>query len=409
MKRPIAIAAAAAALACAADARQPGPAVKADPAAHSVAFTAKATGIRTADTLEFLAIGPLSSHGYEAMFTTDASPGDIARAMDAAGIPRGVPPDSRKARFWPCGEKVSFKVEVAGKPYSLEDLVSDVAPADEPRVLPSGAVATGGERLPDGTAAASTNEPCAVFALYGSGQSLLALQGRLLQSAAYGRFKPKVEFPAGANAAISISWNGTNTVSRRELSICEIDGKPAASLAPGAAPVPLADALSAIRAERTRGMDVHVAPGFGRAVPLRMAREIAPVFLMLDGNGLKLAGAPEGQPYIQSYIPEESWRERKNRPFQPFEIRIAADGSKTFTFVHEDWSAENATEPKLSPETRKFAQWSEIPAIVKSFGEEAAKTDAALFFMPAGEPLGTFFDGAAAFGGMLDAVYVYAE
>ena len=95
--------------------------------------------------------------------------------------------------------------------------------------------------------------------------------------------------------------------------------------------------------------------------------------------------------------------------FQPFEIRIGAGGAKTFTFVREDWSAENATEPNLCPETRKFAEWSEIPAIVKSFGDEAAKTDVALFFMPEDEPLGTLFDGAAAFGGRLDAIYVYAE
>ena len=101
--------------------------VAVDRAARTVTFLAEATGVSEVDPVEFFAIGPLSDRAYESFAVSVASPAAIAAGLDAIGVPRGLPVDPRRSRFWPQGDGVSFSARILGegKELSLGDLISD--------------------------------------------------------------------------------------------------------------------------------------------------------------------------------------------------------------------------------------------------------------------------------------------
>ena len=93
---------------------------------------------------------------------------------------------------------------------------------------------------------------------------------------------------------------------------------------------------------------------------------------------------------------------------QPFEIRLGADGTNSFTFIEEDWSAE-AMEPKLVPHETKFSKFAELPGLVAKTGRQGEKMDVAFIFAPSASPLGPILDAADALGRRVGTVYVFSE
>ena len=79
-----------------------------------VTFTAKATGVKPADAIEFFLIGPLSDRAYESFAVSDESPAAIVKRLEAAGLPLGVAVNPLAARLWPQGEQV--RMTVNGRP-----------------------------------------------------------------------------------------------------------------------------------------------------------------------------------------------------------------------------------------------------------------------------------------------------
>jgi hypothetical protein len=68
--------------------------------------------------------------------------------------------------------------------------------------------------------------------------------------------------------------------------------------------------------------------------------------MQLDSPATKVNGYKEGQFFYRAFLPRESWRDRKERLSQPFEVRFV-DGKPALTVIKEDWSDPNATDPKL--------------------------------------------------------------
>ena len=136
--------------------------VAVDVAARTVRILVEATGLGPADTAEFFAIGPLSDRSYESFFVTVASPAAIAKAIERAGVPRGVPPDIAGARLWPCGEKLTLTVTSVptnapggsrscatatnAPALAFADLLTDTAEKEEGAILHAPVVYTGGAR-----------------------------------------------------------------------------------------------------------------------------------------------------------------------------------------------------------------------------------------------------------------------
>lgn len=338
-----------------------------DKSARSVRILMEATGLAAAEPAEFFAIGPLSDRAYESVFVTVASPADIATALESVGVPRGVASDPARARLWPQGEKVKLTARAVSPAKSLvfSDLLEDLRGEDEGPILESPVIYTGGLRDAAGVPVASTNIPCAVFALYTSGPSILQMDGRFDQSTIYGRFKPKTTFPKGGLYELVLAWDGETRVRERELDITADNAT---------------EVLTNLKREAATG-DVYVRLAFDSSVTVGRAVDIARAFSVLDGRGVKMNGAAEGQFYYHAFLPDEGWRNRAKRIFQPFEIHVAADGSKSFTFIEEDWSGDGL-DPVLKPKTTPIKDWDEILPLIAQTGEQGGKVVVMFLYAP---------------------------
>ena len=323
---------------------------------RSVRFLVEATGCAASSTVEFAAIGPLSDRAYESLFVTVASPAALAAAFDRAGVPRGRPADVSRARLWPEGEKVALSVRSWGSdtlaPTNLAAVLKDLRPEEGP-ALGIPAAWTAGARDASGAPVASTNIPCAVFALYNHAPSLLQLDGLFDQSSTYGRFQAARTFRPGELFELTATWDGRTRV--KDV----------------VARISATNAVETMKALQTTAKDheVHAALAFDGTVSVAQAAQVAGAFALLDGPSLRMNGAADGQFFFRAFLPETSWRQREGRIFQPFEVHVAADGAKTFVFCEEDWSGEGV-DPVLKPKSTPFSDWAELPGLISKTGEQ---------------------------------------
>ena len=372
--------------------------VVADRAARTVTFLMEATGISTTEPVEFFAIGPLSDRAYESFGVTVASPAAIAAAIESIGVPQGVAYDPLLARFWPQGERLVLTATPYGgkadaAPIPLAGLLTDKQAKEEVAILAEPLAYTGGARDAANRPVAATNIPCAVFALYSHGPSLLQLNGRFDQSSTYGRFIAGKSFPIGTLLEMKLTWEGTSRVKVRTPTLSATN---------------VTEVLQSLQADATPGSDLFVCPAFDASVTLARAAEIAKAFEMLDGNGLKMNGTAENQFFYKAFLPDPAWRNRQGRLFQPFEIRLTADGSRTFTFVEEDWSGDGL-DPVLKPKTRAISDWSELPACLAQTGEQGEKITVAFVYAPADTPVTKLSPIVKALVPRIGTFYVFAE
>lgn len=362
---------------------------------RSVRLLVEATGAKEGATVEFAAIGPLSDRAYEAMFVTVASPTAIAAAFARTGVPGGVPADPSRARLWPQGERVDVAVRALGADRTVTNLTAvlrDVRAAEEGAVLPDRTVWTGGARDASGTPIASTNVPCAVFALYNHAPSLFQLDGRFDQSSTYGRFQAARSLKAGDLYELTVSWNGRPRVKAVTVSISATNAT---------------EAVRALQAD-ARDHEVHARLAFDRTVTVERAARIAEAFAMLDGEAVRMNGQADGQFFFRAFLPEASWRKRQGRIFQPFEVHVSADGAKTFVFCEEDWSVAG-DEPALRPHETSFSDWTELPGLIAKTGEQGAKVDVLFLFAPKTLPVTDLTPVVKAAGGRIGTFYVFGD
>ena len=360
---------------------------------RSVRLLAEATGAKEGSTLEFAAIGPLSDRAYEALFVTVASPAAIAAACARAGLPVGVPANPLQARLWPQGERVDVSVRALGAAATnLAYAVKDVRAAEEGEVLAGRTVWTGGARDASGAPVAATNVPCAVFALYNHGPSLLQFDGRLDQTSTYGRFQAARTLKAGDLYELTLSWDGRTRV--KDVT----------------ATVSASNAVEVVRALQADAKDreVYARLAFDGTVTVERASQVAGAFAMLDGEGVRMNGQADGQFFFRAFLPEASWRNRQGRIFQPFEVHVAADGAKTFVFCEEDWSGAG-DDPVLKPHETPFRAWSELPGLVAKTGEQGAKVDVLFLFAPKTAFVADLAPVVKATAGRISTFYVFGD
>ena len=372
--------------------------VVADRAARTVTFLMEATGVDAKEPIEFLAIGPLSDRAYESFGVTVASPAAIAAAIESIGVPPGVPTSPSVARFWPQGERLTLAATPYGEktdatPMTLAGLLSDKRAKEDGAILEKPFVYTGGARDGANRPVAATNIPCAVFALYSHGPSLLQLNGMFDQTSTYGRFTAGKSLKAGSLLEIKLTWDGASHVKTRS---------------PVLSATNVASVLQSLQADAAPDTDLFVTPAFDDSVTVSRAAEIAKAFELLDGSGLRINGAAEGQFYYKAFLPDPTWRNRQGRLFQPFEIRLAANGSRTFTFVEEDWSGDGL-DPVLKPRTSTVSDWSELPSRLAQTGDQGSKVTVAFIYAPADTPVTRLSPIVKALTPRIGTFYVFSE
>lgn len=367
-----------------------------DTAARSVRFLVEATGVETNEVVEFFAIGPLSDRAYESLFVTVASPAAIAAGLDAIGVPRGVGADPFAARLWPQGERLTVKLgAVAGGtvPQAFPAAVlRDVRAAEEGDACATPILWTGGQRDAQGMPVAATNMPCAVFALYNHGPSLLQFGGQFDQTGTYGRFVAASRLVRGTLFEVTAAWDGTVRAKDVVVELSATNGSQ----------------KLALLKEAVRGHDVYVRLAFDASVTVERAARYAQAFALLDGEGLRMNGQAEGQFYFRAFLPDPAWRERPGRIFQPFEVHLAADGTRTFVFCEEDFSGEGM-DPVLKPKTTPFKAWSELPGLIAKTGEQGGKVNVLFLFAPKTTPVTALTPIVKAVGARVATYYVFGE
>jgi hypothetical protein len=399
------------------------PGVAADSAKREVRLLAEAVGHRPGITAEFLLVGPLSDRAYESAAVTVASPSAIVRAVERLGLPRGGGVGSRPFRFWPCGERVAVTVRDLSQPGAaerpLQALVRDAA-ADRPLLGDGGLVFTGGKWSAAGSCLTDSNMPAAVISLYNEPGTVFDVPCQAGQSEVYGRVTLAAELPYGRLLEVVVRplmpADGQPRVQPLTVTASVDGGEVVLSCAGAGGAVlqkaKLSEALVWLRARAAEGRELFVTLEMDDAMPLARAADVARVFGMLDGSGVKLDGKTAAGLYPRAFLPQEKWRERKDRNPQPFELHLSPGPSgalaKKLVFIEEDWSVEGL-DPKLTPREYPFEAWAELPGLVEKAGGADNKVALLFVFAPAGQPLGAFMPGVRALSDRLPLVYVFPE
>ncbi len=406
---------------------QAWPGVVADSQKREVRLLAEAVGHRVGITAEFLLVGPLSDRAYEAAAVTVARPSDIVRAVERVGLARGGGVGSRPFRFWPCGERVTATVrrlDVEGAvEQPLQSLLSDADRVSPPLFGADGLVFTGGRWTgADATCACltDTNMPSSVISLYNEPGTVFDVPLQVGQSEVYGRLTLAEALPFGSLLEVVLrplaSKDGgprvlpltvSAAMSSREVELtCK--GADGTILKKSG----LAEALTWLRGQAESGREPFVTLGMDDAMPLKRAIDVARVFAMLDGKGIKLDGKAEQGLFPRAFLPQEKWRERKDRNPQPFELHVAqgADRAlkKKLVFIEEDWTVEGL-DPKLTPREFPFEAWDELAKLVEKTGGADSKVNLLFVYAPAELPLSLFMPGVRAVAERLPVVYVFGE
>ena len=402
------------------------PGVAADLQKREVRLLAESVGHTNGITAEFLLVGPLSDRAYESAAVTVAQPGDIVRAVESLGLMRGGGIGSRPFRFWPCGERMTatFRpVSVAGaseKP--LQALIRD-AQAASPLFGDGGLVFTGGRWEGNDTRSVcltDTNMPTSVIALYNEPGTIFDVPFQVGQSEVYGRLTLAEALPYGtlleivlrplptkdgAAGVLSLTVNGEMAGPEVVLTCKGRDG--AVLNRTG-----LADALTWLRRKTEEGREPFVTLDLDDAMPLKRAVDVARVFAMLDGKGIKLDGKTERGLFPRAFLPQEKWRERKDRNPQPFELHVTLDPDggikKKLVFIEEDWKVEGL-DPKLSPREFAFEKWDELSKLIEQAAGSENRVTLLFVYAPLEQPLSLFMPGVRAVAGRLPLVYVFGE
>ena len=396
------------------------PGVTVDVKKREVRLLAEAVGHRAGITTEFLLVGPMSDRAYEALAVTVASPSDIVRAVERLGLARGGGIGSRPFRFWPYGEHLLLAMirldDPARKEQPFSAFIKD-SNTETPMIGADGIVFTGGRWIGD-ACLTDTNMPASVCSLYNEGATVFDVPSRVGQSEVYGRLTVAEQIPYGTLLEVVLRPllppDGkprmlplTLTLSKKadafRLAITSADGRVSEDL-------PLTDGVKWLKARSEEGREPFVTLDIDEALTLADAARVAELFAMLDGKGLKLDGKPDRGVYPMAFLPQEKWRERKDRIPQPFELHLTRDANgairKKLVFIEEDWSGESL-DPALTPKEYPFDTWDAFLPLVKRTGGPDNKVNLLFVFAPGDLPLREVMPGVRAVSDVLPLVYLF--
>jgi hypothetical protein len=408
--------------------RRVWPGVVADTAARTVTAVIEAVGDRGVHyPPEFIVVGEASEKDYESLAVLLAKPSDVARALEAIGVPRGRPIQPQAFRFWPRGERVLLAVRpfAGGPERPIGACVSDQQTG---KGMSNAFIYVGSVWREDGTCEADSPSPGSVVSTYNETATVLDAPRMISQNAAYGRYviEPGVMDNETLWCLILRPERAADApprVAPVELTVQPRAGldKPPAGIADlewvrqepggGVATNATEEAMKGLMKLVQSGREPHVALRFDDRLTVKAMTELTPVIAAIEGeDGIRVDGPPDGQLYYKAYQPKPEWRAREKRLMQPYELRIVRDGEtgwrKTFVQIHEDWSDESSLNPKLTVRPYPFQDWGELAEHVEKLGPGQSVL---LVFAPADAPLSAFMDGVRRVQKTLPTVYVFSE
>jgi hypothetical protein len=389
--------------------------VAADRRSRTVEVLAESAGLSAEATVEFLLIGPTSEKAYEAVATSFAWAGDVARAVEFVGVPRGSPVDPAASRFWSRGERMRVTVQDLSSPAAAAPLESFVLDRRTGEAWPVAGFVYTGSRWTGETARAvclaDTEPPASLIATYNEPLSLFDVPRQAPQGEVYESLvlHPARVPPAGTPLLFRFQPEPRPDGRPRVRDIV-LRAFPAANggtglegvrigLTDGRGAGLLADATVAAAVQRLAGWcgpgtDLFARVTFDDALSAGAARTVAHALRLIEGaDGIRVDAPPEGQLYYRAFLPNEAWRSRTERTAQPWELRLVRkDAGWAAVLVHiaEDWSDAASLTPRLTPTEYPLANWDALPERIRALG---GGLPVVLVFAPADAPLSAFMPG----------------
>ena len=361
---------------------------------------ADTTGMGVGDIVEYYLIGEKSSHDYEALAVSFASPGDIRAGLIFIGMHPGKAVDYKKMRFWPKGERVRVMVQGAGTnnasfgPLPFSNLLRDYS--SNKSILTNGFIFTGSVMVPSPTnrqakvVAANVFDPFSVMSDYNESVSIMDIPYTSAKGDVYGDNLVNTNYlmPRGSRLCLTMSpWhtNGFKRLLDLRLSAVPVTNGATSSVEGVAFSLYNSetgkrvgfDGAEALLDEfarlRKQGRDLYVGTVFSPDLTLEQCRRTAAFFKRIDNDkGVRIEPPLPGQLYYVAFIPDRKLRERANRYIQPLELHLKMVGGKvdgTVVKVIDKWIDGRDT-PEITEKTYPVAMAGGLKAAVEEAGVE---------------------------------------
>lgn len=297
----------------------------------TVYLLAELSGLGKGYETEFFLLGHLSDRAYEGLAVAWDAPSTVAKAVEALGVPKGVPAKTLRGLGMAQGERFTLQLRRLGQDNAfrpLADFVRDDCSTPAQNLFGRGFPYVGATGYDD-------TMPAAIIAAYTEDKSLFGLPYTAAKGAVYGLFRAVEDCAAGTPTVVALKWErlpGKARVLRHRVELtAETLAAPEAFLAE----------LKALCDDpRDVFLDVRLASTLRLAEVARFAK----LLLALEAQGGFTLDAPaKGQLSLRAFAPQEAWRERSKRVFQPWEIELTkgtAGVEATLCQILEDWTVE---------------------------------------------------------------------
>jgi hypothetical protein len=381
---------------------------------HTVTVYASASGLGAGETIEFYLIGEESSHSYESLLVSFASPVDVREALIFIGMEPGRVVNYENLEFWPKGERVDVSVDSLSESNAFTDVpISDFLLNYETQKagLTNGFVFTGSRLIKDESGemapSAELHDPHSIISDYNEYNSIMDIPIRSIKGDAYGdntvntnhhlsigcmlRLKIRPEYTDGTKRVLNLKLNAicgnsaTSDLTNISFALVDSDRNTANSYKNVTA---LVAGLSNLVKQ---GKDPFVTLKFDHNLSLASCHKLAIIFDMIQAQGnMRIEPPLPGELIYKAFIPEERLRVRENRYIQPLELQLKLHDEKldaTLTKINEFWGT--AAVPVLTPEVYPVVLHGGLTAAIKDTG---VKKDIMLIFADSNIRLGQLLD-----------------
>jgi len=348
-----------------------------------ITVKAEASGLEKNGTVEFFLIAENSGHDYEALAVSFARPSDIHKALVFIGMLPGEPVSLENLRFLPRGERVMITVSCADTnvlyaAVSAEKLVVNTRTG---KPLPdAGFVFTGSSQSisinDPGKQVYRADEfgPNCIVSLYNEPDSVLDVPREASQNSVYDSqvinpdlrlppdlpleiiFEPEYKDGKKRVVDLELTVKGHAPAPGREEDTAEIIGALEFIVKDENGKIlnsgkDLKSVLKIFTELIEKGHDPFVALRFDDDLELRSINDVCRILSSIaTGNGIRLEPPLENHLCYRAFIPNESYRERKMRYVQPWELHLSLSrlkNSKVTGLLHKLNSEWNETTGQL--------------------------------------------------------------
>lgn len=344
--------------------------------AKTVYLLSELTGIGKGYETEFILLGPLSDRAYEGLAMAWDAPSVVSQAVKALGVEQGVAADPLRGLSMAQGERFTMSIcrlndaQPTFRP--LSDFVIDECSTPAQNLMGRGFPFVGGCDFDDVM-------PAAIIAAYTEKAAVFGLPYYAAKGTVYGLFRAKTTEAEGAPAVVALTWQqlpkALPRVHHAKLHIT------AAELQH---PECLVDSLKSFCDDPR---DIFLQVTFDEALQLREVVPVAKLLLALETEGgFTLAVPPDGYLPLRAFLPQESWRIREDRVFQPWEMEFVlskgdAPAKATLCQILEDWTVEG-NDPALTRKCYPGVTPQTVLNVMKQVDVNGGKVYVVFFYCP---------------------------